>query len=189
MVPRPLPGLDQTTVGLRQCTQWMLNHTALLNRERERLEELGHTVYVENQNSFRLRGRYATLAGKPDLIAVKNFGRRNHRRQDRQAQPSPRRASHDLPVRGSAGPTPLPRYSFHRSSRVPRLQHQHPRLKNKQRIRKQPGSIDTKASQRRPELAGYRVSPSADSATSQAPTARNGRKNSRMPELATTEDF
>ena len=30
------------------------------------------TVYVENQNSFRLRGRYATLAGKPDLIAVKH---------------------------------------------------------------------------------------------------------------------
>ena len=53
-------------------TQWMLNHTALLNRERERLEELGHIVYVENQNSFRLSGRYATLAGKPDLIAVKD---------------------------------------------------------------------------------------------------------------------
>ena len=52
--------------------QWMLDHTALLNRERERLEDLGHTVHVENQNSFRLRGRYATLAGKPDLIAVKN---------------------------------------------------------------------------------------------------------------------
>ena len=52
--------------------QWMLDHTALLNRERERLEELGHTVYVENQNSFRLRGRQATLAGKTDLIAVKN---------------------------------------------------------------------------------------------------------------------
>ena len=52
--------------------QWMLDHTFLLNRERERLEELGHTVYVENQNSFCLRGRYATLAEKPDLIAVKN---------------------------------------------------------------------------------------------------------------------
>lgn len=52
--------------------QWMLDHTALLNRERERRESLGYTVYVENQNSFRLRGRYASLAGKPDLIAVKN---------------------------------------------------------------------------------------------------------------------
>ena len=51
-------------------TQWILNHTALVNREQERLEELGYTVYVENQNSFRLRGQQATLAGKPDLIAV-----------------------------------------------------------------------------------------------------------------------
>ena len=50
----------------------MLKHTALVNREQERLEKLGYTVYVENQNSFRLRGQQATLAGKPDLIAVKN---------------------------------------------------------------------------------------------------------------------
>ena len=50
----------------------MLDHTALVSRERESRESLGYTVYVENQNSFRLRGRYATLAGKPDLIAVKN---------------------------------------------------------------------------------------------------------------------
>ena len=52
--------------------KWMLDHTALLNRERESRESLGYTVRVENQNSFRLQGRYATLAGKPDLIAVKN---------------------------------------------------------------------------------------------------------------------
>ena len=50
----------------------MLDHTALLNRARESRESLGYTVYVENQNSFRLRGRYASLAGKSDLIAVKN---------------------------------------------------------------------------------------------------------------------
>lgn len=52
--------------------KWMLDHTALVNKERESRESLGYTVNVENQNSFRLRGRYATLAGKPDLIAVKN---------------------------------------------------------------------------------------------------------------------
>ena len=52
--------------------KWMLDHTALLNRERESRESLGYTVYVESQNSFRLRGQFATLAGKPDLIAVKN---------------------------------------------------------------------------------------------------------------------
>ena len=52
--------------------QWMLDHTALLNRERESRESLGYTGCVENQNSFRLRSRYATLTGKPDLITVKN---------------------------------------------------------------------------------------------------------------------
>ena len=43
-----------------------------MNRERESRESLGYTVYVENQNPFPLWGRQATLAGKPDLIAVKN---------------------------------------------------------------------------------------------------------------------
>ena len=52
--------------------KWMLDHTALVNRERESRESLGYTVYVENQNYFRLRGQYATLSGKPDLIAVRN---------------------------------------------------------------------------------------------------------------------
>ena len=52
--------------------KWMLDHTALVNRERESRESLGYTAHVENQNSFRLRGRHATLAGKPDLIAIKN---------------------------------------------------------------------------------------------------------------------
>lgn len=50
----------------------MLDHTALANSERDSRESLGHTVYVEHQNSFRLRGRYDTLAGQPDLIVVKN---------------------------------------------------------------------------------------------------------------------
>ena len=51
--------------------QWMLDHTALVPRERESRERLGYTVFTENQNSFRLRGRSATVAGKPDLIALK----------------------------------------------------------------------------------------------------------------------
>ena len=34
-------------------------------------EERGHTVFTENQNSFALRGRTATLGGKPDLVALK----------------------------------------------------------------------------------------------------------------------
>ena len=52
--------------------RWMLNHTALVNRERELRERLGYTIQGENQNLFRLRGNAATLADKPDLIAEKD---------------------------------------------------------------------------------------------------------------------
>ena len=51
---------------------WMLEHTALVNRERESLENIGYDVYTENQNLFRLRGQTATIAGKPDLIGEKH---------------------------------------------------------------------------------------------------------------------
>ena len=51
---------------------WMLEHTALVNQERESRERLGYTVTTENQNLFRLRGSSATIAGKPDLIAERN---------------------------------------------------------------------------------------------------------------------
>ena len=51
---------------------WMLEHTALVNRERESLERIGYEVHTENQNLFRLRGATATVAGKPDLIGEKH---------------------------------------------------------------------------------------------------------------------
>ena len=50
----------------------MLDHTALVNRERENLENSGYDVYTENQNLFRLKGSTATIAGKPDLIGEKD---------------------------------------------------------------------------------------------------------------------
>ena len=49
--------------------QWLLEHTALLNERIGNWEVGGHDVDTEGQNSFALRGRSATLAGKPDLIA------------------------------------------------------------------------------------------------------------------------
>ena len=52
--------------------QWMLNHTALLNKRRNNWEVGGFDVDVEGQNGFQLRGRSATLAGRPDLIAHKD---------------------------------------------------------------------------------------------------------------------
>ena len=48
---------------------WLMNHTALLNEQRQRWETQGYTVHTEGQNSFNLRGSSAVLAGKPDLIA------------------------------------------------------------------------------------------------------------------------
>ncbi len=61
---RPRSDFDQT--------RWLLDHTALLNEVRDDWQERGYRVYAEDQNSFRLRGNLATLAGKPDLIAQKD---------------------------------------------------------------------------------------------------------------------
>ena len=47
----------------------MLAHTALLNERRVNWEVGGYDVDVEARNRFELRGRTATLAGKPDIIA------------------------------------------------------------------------------------------------------------------------
>ena len=50
-------------------TEWLLNHTALLNKRRTDWEIGGFDVDVETQNRFELRGKTATLAGRPDIIA------------------------------------------------------------------------------------------------------------------------
>ena len=50
-------------------TGWLLNHTALLNQQRQKWEQQGYRVLTEGQNSFNLRGSSAVLAGKPDLVA------------------------------------------------------------------------------------------------------------------------
>lgn len=56
--------------GTFDATEWQLNHTALLNEVRDKMEQDGKVVFTESQNSFTLRGRTATLGGKPDLITV-----------------------------------------------------------------------------------------------------------------------
>ena len=50
-------------------TDWMMNHTALLNEQRHKWEQQGYSVLTEGQNSFNLRGSSAVLAGKPDVVA------------------------------------------------------------------------------------------------------------------------
>ena len=49
--------------------QWLLDHTALLNERRANWEVGDYDVDVEAQNRFELRGKTATLAGRPDIIA------------------------------------------------------------------------------------------------------------------------
>jgi hypothetical protein len=46
-------------------------HAELLRETLANLVADGYTVTSESQNSFNLRGKVGTLAGKPDLIAVK----------------------------------------------------------------------------------------------------------------------
>ena len=53
-------------------TEWMLNHTALLNKRKANWKHGGFDVNIEGQNSFALRGRSATLAGQPDLITQRD---------------------------------------------------------------------------------------------------------------------
>ena len=50
---------------------WQLSHTVGINECRQYWEDLGYAVFTENQNAFALRGRAATLGGKPDLIVWK----------------------------------------------------------------------------------------------------------------------
>ena len=52
-------------------TQWLLNHTALLNEQKALWEDNGYEVRTERQNSFQLRGRTALLDGRSDLIVVR----------------------------------------------------------------------------------------------------------------------
>lgn len=59
----------------KDWAEWNLRHTSLLNKERARLESEGCTVYTEAQNKFTIKGRLATLGGKPDLVSVSPEGR------------------------------------------------------------------------------------------------------------------
>lgn len=50
---------------------WCAQHAALVEKTEQALRDEGWTVSVEDQNKFAVHGRTATVAGKPDLIAVK----------------------------------------------------------------------------------------------------------------------
>jgi CRISPR/Cas system-associated exonuclease Cas4 (RecB family) len=50
---------------------WCARHAALVGETEQALRTEGWRICVEDQNKFTIRGRTATLAGKPDLVAVK----------------------------------------------------------------------------------------------------------------------
>ena len=50
--------------------QWQIEHTALLTETRDRFLASGYDVFTEAQNAFRLQGKTAVLASRPDLLVV-----------------------------------------------------------------------------------------------------------------------
>ena len=51
-------------------TEWLMRHTSLLNEQKAERAGGNRRVFVEGQNAFRLKGKVATLAGKPDLVVL-----------------------------------------------------------------------------------------------------------------------
>jgi CRISPR/Cas system-associated exonuclease Cas4 (RecB family) len=66
-------GFDKATSTF-DATGWRLAHTALLDRKYRQLIEAGQSVTMEGQNRFSLKGKCATLGGKPDLIGLNGTG-------------------------------------------------------------------------------------------------------------------
>jgi CRISPR/Cas system-associated exonuclease Cas4 (RecB family) len=52
--------------------KYQIEHTALLMQVRDQLRADGYTVFTERQNEFKIRGSVGILAGRPDLVAVKD---------------------------------------------------------------------------------------------------------------------
>lgn len=51
--------------------EWNREHTAMMVRRRRELEREGFTVQFEDENSFKIEGETAVVAGKPDIVALK----------------------------------------------------------------------------------------------------------------------
>jgi hypothetical protein len=51
---------------------WTAVHGEMVRTRADELRGEGYDVYVEDQNKFSLRGKAATLGGKPDLVAVRD---------------------------------------------------------------------------------------------------------------------
>ncbi len=56
-----------------QMAEVLMRHTALISDTRADLASNSFRVFTENQNTFRLAGKCATLGGKPDIIALRDL--------------------------------------------------------------------------------------------------------------------
>ena len=50
--------------------KWHMEHAALLLKTRQKFEDDGYEVFIQNQNRVRLQGQTAMLSGVPDLIGL-----------------------------------------------------------------------------------------------------------------------
>ena len=94
--------------GMPTLAEWQMKHTAGIVDTRESLEQQGFAVFTENQNAFRLTGETAVLAGKPDLIALKE-GTNGQVLDVKTGKPSPSHVAQVL-VYMYAVPKGLPQY-------------------------------------------------------------------------------
>lgn len=65
--------LDLLDRGGFDLVKWKADHAEMLKLRAGELRKEGYGVSLEDQNSFTLRGRVGTLAGKPDIVAEKGL--------------------------------------------------------------------------------------------------------------------
>ena len=153
--------------------EWMLNHTSLLNEKKSQWEARRQKVYVEGQNSFRLRGQSATLAGqaRPDRRAEQR--RPDHRRQNWTGTARALRTDHDLHVRPAQSAAAIPTRQAGRRSNLSDGDKTSTHGKSAHAVQNGPRSLDP------PDCRGQASSPSAQRA--RMPLLRHHRRRLHSP--------
>ena len=62
---------DKYDDGLFDSAAWSAEHSEMVTTRSAELIKKGYRVTIEGENDFKLVGETATLAGKPDIVAVK----------------------------------------------------------------------------------------------------------------------
>ena len=169
--------------------EWMLNHTSLLNEKKSQWEARRQHVYVEGQNSFRLRGQSATLArqARPDRRAEQR--RPDHRRQSWTAAAVALRTDHDLHVRTAQSFAAIPARKAGRRSGLSDADSTSTDGQSAHAVQNGPRSLDPPGSPRTSQPQGCPANTNAASATSPPRTDPVRVKTIEQPEEETTQDF